>query len=124
MVCDAWRELHAVACAMRPDFDHVDWQGAILACRNAGVPFAGVAPVVWRLAWDTRTRAQDAAAEVRNLARGYRAPRPGHGLTREERDELRALAVGNCEAATQKFRHPTGPQPVLGPDPPRSGDPP
>jgi hypothetical protein len=99
----AWRELWALACAMRPQWDAVAWQGAVIACRDAGVPFGNVAVAVWKLVWDAG--AADPAA-LTTLARQHIRQRAFDrtGLTAEERAELRENALAACEAAAERYR--------------------
>jgi hypothetical protein len=102
----AWPELRALAGAARDraedglgDWDPGDVSDAITAVETAGWPFK-------------RALAGGLRAAVLADARGSSGP----GLTREEREELRSLALANCEAATEQWKHPgrvTGGQPVL-----------
>lgn len=64
---DAWPELHAVVTAMRGDWGADEIRDAMLAARQAGMPFTEVAREAWRLAWD----ADGFPAELRNTARRY-----------------------------------------------------
>jgi hypothetical protein len=86
-ISDAWRELHAIAVAMRADWDSDETRDAILAAKNAGWTYGDAARETWRLVWD----ADGCPAELRNSARRH-GTRPvigrgdyGHGaaLARE-----------------------------------------
>lgn len=47
---DAWRELHAMACAMRGDWDPAVTQARMLAAKHAGTPFETVLAEITRQA--------------------------------------------------------------------------
>jgi len=78
-------------------------------CRQAGVPYAVLAPVLWRLAWSGEDPA--GFAELRELARRERFS--GRGLTSEEREELRASVLADCAAATEKWKRPASSLPGI-----------
>lgn len=125
----AWPELRALAAAARDrmaegdpandglgDWDPGDVADAITAVETAGWPFRRALAEVARMLGDPEARPGGLRAAVRADAGGSSGP----GLTREEREELRAAALGNCEAATERWKHPgpgrtgtTGGQPVL-----------
>jgi hypothetical protein len=97
---EAPRELVALAVAMRPDWDEEETWQAVRATHDAAWP--------WKRTLQETTRllltADSSPADLRHAARGTRGPRPGTGLTAEEREELRTEALARCEAATQAFQ--------------------
>jgi hypothetical protein len=112
----AWPELRALAGAARDraedglgDWDPGDVSDAITAVETAGWPFKRALAEVTRMLGDPDARPGGLRAAVLADARVNSGP----GLTREEREELRSLALANCEAATEQWKHPgrvTGPQ--------------
>jgi hypothetical protein len=123
----AWTQLRAMAAEARErrddglgDWDPGDIDAALIAVETAGWSWRRALAEVTRMLGDPDATPGDLRAAVMADARAA----SGTAYTREEREELRALAIGNCEAATERFKHPTGPQPVLGPGPPEAGDPP
>ena len=115
----AWPELRALASAARdrmagddPANDGLgDWapgdvSDAITAVETAGWPFRRALAEVARMLGDPDARPGGLRAAVLADARNS----PGPALTREERDELRAKALGDCGAATERWKHATGPQ--------------
>lgn len=99
------------------DWEPGDITAAVLAVETAGWTFRRAAAEVLRMLFDPDARPDDLRRAVIPLAR--QEPAPGPGLTREEREELRAQAVASCEAATERSkRRETGPMPRLAEDTP------
>ena len=106
-----WAVTHT---AGREDWDPVTLLGVMQSAKIAGVPYEELAPVLWRLAWSEDGHRD--FAELRDLARRHgRAHGPGRPMTREEREELFAVARQRSEAATERFtaQRRSGPLPVL-----------
>lgn len=94
VVADAWRELEAIALAMRPDWReqwplwHPDSVRSALLAAHAAMPFERAATELWRLIW----AADGTPAELRNTARATR-PQPATG------PEVRARGLAAVRAA-------------------------
>ena len=114
----AWPELRALASAARDrmagddpandglgDWDPGDVSDAITAVETAGWPFRRALAEVARMLADPDARPAGLRAAVLADARNSTGP----ALTREEWDELRAKALGDCGAATERWKHATGP---------------
>lgn len=112
----SWAALRTIFSETRADWDSsvpdLDPVAAVLAAETAGVPFEKALREALRL-----LLAEDGTpGELRDFAARHArsAAFSGPGLTREERAELRAAAVGACEAASERARaRETGPQPRL-----------
>ena len=115
----AWPELRALASAARDrmagddpandgmgDWDPGDVSDAITAVETAGWPFRRALAEVARMLADPDARPAGLRAAVLADARNSAGP----GMTREERDELRAIALGRCAEETERWKHATGPQ--------------
>jgi hypothetical protein len=100
-------ELHAYACAMRPDWDRRDLQDAMTAVIQAGWPYREIHREVMRLAWAEG----ETPAVLRNSAR-----RPGSTPVSLALDpDVKAALFGQLAEVTQAIRSGTrtGGQPVL-----------
>lgn len=115
---EAPRELLALVCAMRTDWGIDETRTAILASRTAGREWKHIAVRLVDIALRDETP-PTRPAELWDDLRGVSARIPasaaaGPGLSREERDELRANALAACVAASEKHGiRETGPQPAL-----------
>jgi hypothetical protein len=72
-IAPAWRELAALAVAMRPDWARPEWdtdsvRAALLAAHTAGWAFEKAAVELWRLLFDP----EGEAADLRNTVRAER----------------------------------------------------
>jgi hypothetical protein len=114
----AWGKLRELAAEARErrgdglgDWEPGDIEDAVTAVETAGWTFARARAEVHRMLGDPNARPGDLRAAILADARG----KGGAGLTREEREELRASALASCEAATERFAHQrrTGPMPAL-----------
>lgn len=104
--CPAYPQLHALACAMRPDWEPARLRDAMTAAFNAGWPWRAVYREVMRLAWAEG----ETPDTLRNSAR-----RPG-AVTAVPLDPARKAALLADLTARR-----TGGQPVLGDDNDRRG---
>lgn len=84
------------------DWDRQDIEDAITAVEVAGWPFPRALAEVHRMLGDPDASPGGLRAAVRSDARGNTGP----GLTREERDELRANALAACDEATERTMGP------------------
>lgn len=91
-----WSCLHAAA-AGREDWDAVALLGVMTACRQAEVPYEEFITVLWRLARDGD---HQEFAELRALVRA----RPSQGAAGSLQPDLKARAIADAEAATERFR--------------------
>jgi hypothetical protein len=91
------------------DWDPADIADAITAVEVAGWPFRRALAEVSRMLADPDATPAELRAAIGSSTR----PAGGHGLTAEEREELKAEALAACAAATEQHKHPTGPMPVL-----------
>lgn len=99
----AYPQLHALACAMRPDWDPADLRDAMTAASHAGWPWRVLYREVTRLMW----AADESPATLRNSARRPRVSVPtGPEATERGRAALRT-AIEEVRARA------TGPQPAL-----------
>lgn len=92
-IAPAWRELEALAVAMRPDWERPVWdvdgvRAALLAAHTAGWPFERAAVVLWRVIFDP----DGTPAELRNTVRAER-PQPRTGPEVGARGKAAALAA-------------------------------
>ena len=124
-----WAELAALFARIRPDWVaqsaeaaeagaesgmSATAEAAVLAAQAAGVPFDQALAEAIRIV----RSADGSPAELRELASRHSrsVAMAGPGLTREEREELRASYLASCQSATERFnaQRTTGPQPALG----------
>lgn len=72
-VCEAKNELVALACTMRPTWDPLRLDLALLGAKQAGWPWVRAANAVWRLAMIRDSGPHDLSEEVR-ASTGYKPP--------------------------------------------------
>lgn len=112
----AWTELRAVFGAARSDWDTDDAEAAVIAVQTAGVAWGRAFREAARLILDP----DGTPAKLRELASVHGVRDFGPGYTLEERQELVARALANCEAASEVFdaQRRTGPIPRVPEQPP------
>lgn len=87
-------------------------EAAVIAAEQSGVPYAEALAEAVRVIRDAGGKAGDLLGLARSHSRALVFSGPG--LTREEREELRANALAACEANTARVnQRRTRPQPVL-----------
>ena len=87
-------------------------EAAVIAAEQSGVPYAEAFAEAVRIIRDAGGKAGDLLGLARAHSRSVALSGPG--LTREERDELRANALAACEANTARVnQRRSGPQPAL-----------
>lgn len=108
----AWGKLRELAAEARErqedglgDWEPGDIGDALTAVETAGWSFRRAHAEIVRMLSDPDASPGDLRAAVRAEARTA----AGTAYTREEREELKALALGACEAASETWKRATGP---------------